>query len=136
MTKPNKLKKWQKIPVSNSTTWKPNFETQSCKSKLQSTILDIEKEPIIKIYPNPTINFKDKTLWLQRKLPHVLNNVVEGSSHVSEGINLPKLSDFKNIFAYFLSNCWLFVCLITTMKFLTIGQKPTRPTYHLEMCFV
>ena len=33
-----------------------------------------------------------------------LTDVVEGSSHVSEGINLPKLSDFKNIFPYFLSN--------------------------------
>ena len=53
------------------------------------------------MYSNPTINFKDETLWLQRNISHVLTNVVEGSFHVSEGFNLPYVSDSKNTFPYF-----------------------------------
>ena len=60
-------------------------------------------------------------------IPHVLSDVVEGSYHVGEGTNLPKLSDSKNIFPYLSSNSWLFVHLITTRKSPTIGQKPTKP---------
>ena len=72
-------------------------------------------------------------------IPHVLSDVVEGSYHVGESTNLPKLNDSKNIFPYLLSNSWLFVHLITTLKSPTIGQKPTKPTKpnnHLEMCFI
>ena len=58
----------------------------------------------------PTINFKDKTLWLQRNIPHVLTDVVEGSLHFGEGTNLPKLSDSKIFISLFFIQL-LIVCL-------------------------
>ena len=56
------------------------------------------------------INFKDKTLWLQRNILHVLTDVVEGSPHFGEGTNLTKVSDSKIFISSFFIQP-LIVCL-------------------------
>ena len=87
MTKPNKLKKWKKKYLSltkqhenqilklNAVSQNDNQQYWTSKNKLTSKYNQIQQ------------SISRTRLWLQRKLLHVLNNVVEGSSHVSEGIN-------------------------------------------------
>ena len=124
------------LRVSNSVTWKLNFETQSCKSKLQPTKGNIVKQPKIKIYPNQQSISRTRHSD-SRETSYMFSQMLWKGVPILVRVPIYlSLVILKYLFPHFLSNRWLFVYLITTMKSLTISQKPTRPTNHLQMCLV